>query len=327
MRLASLRAGATPEFFRSRGLHAPPDFGPLAAVTPGTPGGLHGDAGRVRHDVLGRGAGAGDGDGGRLPNGADAKRVNIEANKDNHRAVGLVAPRAAAALRSEASRSSGPRRIRARFSASRSCSRRCKSSSRRSEALARGRTTRKEAILAAYDRFYRGDIGREVVAATQAAGGLFTMEDLDRWQVHVEDPAVTIYKGIEVYKLNHWVQGPAMLQTLNILENVDLKLDGLQQRALHSCAVSGDESRVRGSRFLLRRSRTCRRSSRSGACSRRSMRRERLGEINWHRNDPLLRPGDPYPFQGEANPYRELLDHWRPRLAEPHRGAANRCRG
>ena len=52
------------------------------------------------------------------------------------------------------------------------------------------------------------------------------MEDLDRYKVYVEDPAVTNYKGIDVYKLNHWVQGPVMLQTLNILENVDLKSMG-----------------------------------------------------------------------------------------------------
>src|SRR6516225_2235941 len=32
--------GATPEFFRKRGFEYPPEFGPLAAVTPGTPGGL-----------------------------------------------------------------------------------------------------------------------------------------------------------------------------------------------------------------------------------------------------------------------------------------------
>src|SRR5215510_12717661 len=32
--------GATPEFFRSKGMNYPPEFGPLAAVTPGTPGGL-----------------------------------------------------------------------------------------------------------------------------------------------------------------------------------------------------------------------------------------------------------------------------------------------
>ncbi len=32
--------GATPEFFRGRGMEYPPEYGPLAAVTPGTPGGL-----------------------------------------------------------------------------------------------------------------------------------------------------------------------------------------------------------------------------------------------------------------------------------------------
>ena len=37
---------------------------------------------------------------------------------------------------------------------------------------------------------------------------------------------MTDYKGIEVYKLNVWTQGPAMLQALNILENFDLKAMG-----------------------------------------------------------------------------------------------------
>jgi len=32
--------GATPEFFRSRDMRFPPEYGPLAAVTPGTPGGM-----------------------------------------------------------------------------------------------------------------------------------------------------------------------------------------------------------------------------------------------------------------------------------------------
>ena len=32
--------GATPEFFHELGMQYPPEFGPLAAVTPGTPGGL-----------------------------------------------------------------------------------------------------------------------------------------------------------------------------------------------------------------------------------------------------------------------------------------------
>ena len=32
--------GATPEFFKNKGMNYPPEFGALAAVTPGTPGGL-----------------------------------------------------------------------------------------------------------------------------------------------------------------------------------------------------------------------------------------------------------------------------------------------
>ena len=53
--------------------------------------------------------------------------------------------------------------------------------------------------------------------------------------MYIEDPAVTTYKGIDVYKLTHWVQGPAMLQTLNILENVDLKSMGYNSaRYIHT---------------------------------------------------------------------------------------------
>ena len=33
-------SGATPEFFRNKGYKYPPQHGPLAAITPGTPGGL-----------------------------------------------------------------------------------------------------------------------------------------------------------------------------------------------------------------------------------------------------------------------------------------------
>src|SRR5438045_3496160 len=33
-------SGATPEYYKSKGYRFPPEYGPLAAVTPGTPGGL-----------------------------------------------------------------------------------------------------------------------------------------------------------------------------------------------------------------------------------------------------------------------------------------------
>ena len=46
---------------------------------------------------------------------------------------------------------------------------------------------------------------------------------------------MTTYKGIEVYKLSCWVQGPVMLQALNMLENLDLRAMGLNSvRYIHT---------------------------------------------------------------------------------------------
>ena len=89
------------------------------------------------------------------------------------------------------------------------------------QALSMGKS-RKEAIYAAYDRFYRGDIAEELVRGTQEQGGLITMEDLDNWEVYIEEPEVTNYKGIDVYKLTSWVQSPVMLQALNMIEDLSL---------------------------------------------------------------------------------------------------------
>src|SRR5205814_9051714 len=72
---------------------------------------------------------------------------------------------------------------------------------------------RKAAIHAAYDRFYKGDIASDLVGAVRELGGLFTLEDLAGWKVKIEEPVHTSYKGIEVYKLTTWVQGPVMLRS------------------------------------------------------------------------------------------------------------------
>src|SRR5919108_4721685 len=81
----------------------------------------------------------------------------------------------------------------------------------------RERKSRRDAIMAAYDRFYRGDIAQEFVRGLQEEGGLITMADLANWRVKIEEPLMTTYRGIEVYKLQSWTQGPALLQALNIL--------------------------------------------------------------------------------------------------------------
>src|SRR5262249_24123784 len=102
------------------------------------------------------------------------------------------------------------------------------------QALA-ARKDRKAAIYAAYDRFYKGDIAQELVKSVRELGGLFTVEDLASWKVKIEEPVHTSYKGIEVYKLDTWQQGAVMLQTLNLLENFDLKSMGYDStRYIHT---------------------------------------------------------------------------------------------
>jgi gamma-glutamyltranspeptidase/glutathione hydrolase len=40
--------------------------------------------------------------------------------------------------------------------------------------------------------------------------------------------------------------------------------------------------------------------------------KQRFDQIKWDRNDPTIKPGDPYPFQNGVNPFTELLRNWPP---------------
>jgi gamma-glutamyltranspeptidase/glutathione hydrolase len=308
--------GATPEYFRSRGLRGPPEYGPLAAVTPGTPGGLlvmlaeFGTMSleEVLEPAMQMAAG--------YPM-EQTQSANIEGNKEllarweSSRRVLLpnLDPK-----RPQAWAAPYPGQI---FEQPELLATLTKLVEAERQALAAGKN-RKAAILAAYDRFYRGDIARELVNATQAAGGLITLEDLDRWQVYVEEPAVTSYKGIDVYKLNHWVQGPVMLQTLNLLENVDLHAMGYNSaRYIHTLYQAmnlayADRDFYYGDPYVPPVEPI------KGLLSK-DYARQRFEQIDWERNTPLVRPGDPYPFQGATNPYLELIQHWRPRIAQQPR--------
>ena len=177
------------------------------------------------------------------------------------------------------------------------------------DALKHGKS-RKDAIYAAYDRFYRGDIAREIVRATQEQGGLFTMEDLARWKVHIEEPVKTSYKGVDVYKLSVWTQGPAMLQSLNILENFDLRAMGYNSpRYINTVyqAMSlafADRDFYYGDIYTPPAEPVTQLLSKEYA-------KERAKLINSDRNDPNQGPGDPFTFAGETNPFADLLKRFR----------------
>jgi gamma-glutamyltranspeptidase/glutathione hydrolase len=305
---------ATPDYFKNRGMKYPPEYGPLAAVTPGTPGGLmvmlaeFGSMGLKQ--VLAPAMQMAEG----YPMEAQTAD-SIERNKDRirqwpyARAVLLThpgrdreAPEAGEIFRQPDLLHTLQQLVEAE-----------------QQALAQGKG-RKQAIHAAYDRFYKGDIATEIVRSTREQGGLIDKEDLAEWQVYLEHPVNTSYRGIEVYKLTTWVQGPVMLQALNMLENFDLKGMGYNTtRYIHTLyqvmnLAYADRDFYYGDPYFPPAEPI------DGLLSK-DYARERARLIDRDRNDPAVLPGDPYPFQGETNPFADTLADWRP-LTQTRRQAA-----
>ncbi|HEY7408688.1 MAG TPA: gamma-glutamyltransferase [Gemmatimonadaceae bacterium] len=296
--------GATAQFYKSKGHRYPPEYGPLAAVTPGTPGGLLvmlAEYGTLSlGEVLAPAIQLADG----YP--IEAETANsIERNKARLKAWkysrAVMLPHLG-----QSREAPEPGEI---FVQSDLAATLRKLVEAEKQALAQGKS-RKEAIMAAYDRFYKGDIAQELVRGVQEEGGLITMQDLAAWQVRIEEPVKTSYKGIDVYKLPFWQQGPAMLQALNILENADLKSMGYNSpRYIHTLyqAMSlafADRDFYYGDPYFPPEEPTRGLLSKEYA-------KARYAQIDWERNDANVRPGDPYPYQGGTNPFRPLLAQWK----------------
>jgi gamma-glutamyltranspeptidase/glutathione hydrolase len=296
-------SGATVAFYKSRGFEYPPADGPLSAVTPGTPGGLLTmlaefgtmSLGQVLEPAL------------KMAEGYPIERElcdRIERDKAKikqwpysevvflpHAGETVEAPRPGEIFRQLDLRATLGKLVEAER-----------------QALARGRN-RKEAIYAAYDRFYRGDIAEEFVRGSAEQGSLITLDDLDKWRVHIEEPVTTNYRGIDVYKLTSWVQGPVMLQALNMLETMDLKAMGYNSAAyIHAlCQVMNlsfaDRDFYYGDPYFPPG------EPLPGLLSK-GYARDRVRSIDWKRNDPDAAPGDPYPFEDKVNPYKADLEKW-----------------
>jgi gamma-glutamyltranspeptidase / glutathione hydrolase len=88
------------------------------------------------------------------------------------------------------------------------------------DARSRGRH---KALEAARDYFYKGPIAKRISDFVEANGGLLRAGDFAAFHAKVEEPTRTAYRGYEVYKTGFWAQGPAMLETLNMLEAYDLR--------------------------------------------------------------------------------------------------------
>ena len=68
------------------------------------------------------------------------------------------------------------------------------------------------------DVFYRGELARQIVQASQKMGGLFTAEDLADYEPWWEEPIEIDYRGYRVLSAPPNSDGFQMLQTLKILE-------------------------------------------------------------------------------------------------------------
>ena len=293
-------SGATSDFFKSKGYNFPPEYGPLAAVTPGTPGGLcymlaqYGTMSleQVLQPAMQLAAG--------YPIEAQAAN-SFERGKDSlkkwpyskkvfltHPGEKREAPEAGEIFVQKDLLQTLTKMVETERTT-----------------LKKGKS-RKEAIMAAYDRFYKGDIAQEFVRGCQEQGGLITLQDLAKWKPIEEEPLKVNYKGIDVYKLQQWTQGPALLQSLNILENFDLKSMGYNStRYIHTIyqAMSlafADRDFYYGDPYFAPA------EPMKGLLSK-EYAKQRSGFIQFDKNNPNIGPGDPYPFEGKTNPYIQLL--------------------
>jgi gamma-glutamyltranspeptidase/glutathione hydrolase len=310
--LGAAPSNATPEYFRSHGMTGPPEYGPLAAVTPGTPGGLLtmlAEYGTMSlEEVL-------------APAMAMAAGYPIEENAtdtiEDNKALLSIWPSSRKVFLPHYDAAHPDRRGAPQaneiFVQKDLLATLTKLVESERAALAAGKN-RKEAIMAAYERFYRGDIAQEIVRGVQEAGGLFTMEDLDKWQVYIEEPVMTTWKDIEVYKLNTWVQGPVLLQTLNILEGFDLQGMGYNSpEYIHTLYQAmnlayADRDFYYGDPYYPPEEPIAGLLSKDYAQSRAKL-------IHMGRNNPDVGPGDPYPFQGTApNPFLDQVRNFHPHI-------------
>jgi gamma-glutamyltranspeptidase/glutathione hydrolase len=86
--------------------------------------------------------------------------------------------------------------------------------------------SRHDGLVAARDYFYQGPLAKRIGSYMEKNGGLLVAADLAKFHARVGSPVKADYHGYEVYKAGFWTQGPALVETLNLLDGFDLKAMG-----------------------------------------------------------------------------------------------------
>ncbi|MBP6431856.1 MAG: gamma-glutamyltransferase [Ferruginibacter sp.] len=292
--------GATASFFKNKGYEFPPEYGPLAAVTPGTPGGLcymlanYGTMSLAQvlkpamelaagYPIEAQTANSFERSKKMLKEWPYSKKVFLP-----HLNEKREAPEAGEVFVQQDLLNTLNKMIAAEKNA------------------LQKKKSRKEAIQAAYNEFYKGSIAKEFVRGCQEQGGLITLDDLANWKVKEEEPLSTNYKGIDVYKLQSWTQGPAMLQALNILENVDLQKMKYNSAAYINTVYQAMSLSFADRDFYYGDPAFSPQVPIKGLLSK-EYAKQRVLLINPNKNE-LFTPGNPYLFQNErTNPLDNYL--------------------
>ena len=294
--------GATPKFYREKGYSIPPRYGPLAAVTPGTPAGIMvmlAEYGSMSlEEILEPAMEMAKG----YPIEAQAAN-SIERNKDEIKKWKYSKE---IFLTNKGKEREAPNEgeIFVQMDLYNTLKKLVETER---EALLNGKN-RKEAIYEAYRRFYEGDIADEIARSTQEQGGLITKEDLKNYEVYIEEPLKTTYKDIDVYKLTTWVQSPVLLQSLNMVENLDVKSMGFNStNYIHNLyqimnLSFADRDFYYGDPYFEPKEPI------QGLLSK-EYAKERLKLIS-DKNNKEIKPGNPYNFQKGENPFLNYIDTW-----------------
>ncbi|HEV2401069.1 MAG TPA: gamma-glutamyltransferase [Candidatus Sulfotelmatobacter sp.] len=168
---------------------------------------------------------------------------------------------------------------------------------------------RHEALKAARDRFYKGDIAHDLAAFSEANGGLFRYEDFAEYTAEVETPVSINYRGYQIYKNPSATQGPTELIALNMLEGYDLKAMGHNSpEFLHTSIEAvklamGDREKYLGDMDFIK-------IPYAGLLSKQYA-ADRRKLIDPAKASLELRPGDPEKYMNTAEldrPVHEVLD-------------------
>jgi gamma-glutamyltranspeptidase / glutathione hydrolase len=158
-----------------------------------------------------------------------------------------------------------------------------------------GGASRAQAIDAARQAFYTGDLARRMVAAVRQAGGIMSEADLAGYRGRVERPYAVTYRGHTVHKAGPWNQSPVLLQTLNLLEGFDLRAMGhLSADSIHVITEAmklayADRDRYYADPDFVTVPMTGLLSKPYAA--------ERRALIDMRKASPEQRPGNPLPFE------------------------------